>query len=338
MSRVTLRKIQLVGGATLTVSLPKEWVRRLGLGAGDLVEVSLEPDGSLKIFPHERVERKSDCVIDISEGASKGTVIRELMSKYLIGYNTIIIKFPYRSSEYRKDLRKIISDKLIGVEVIDESSDRLTIQVLVNVKELPVNASLQRMAHVASGMLKDGLTGLLTNDRQVLEDVLDRDNVVDKLYLYTLRQINAVIRGYLKIQDIGLGGIGETLEYGIVAKSIERVADHAQRIAFNVIKIIDYGNSIDSDVVDALRDYDNVVNDIFMSSVNSFIRRNRKKAHELLDNTPSLISQIENKVSKVASKVQRDVALYFHLRMIMDSMRRVTDYSMDISEATIDLS
>ncbi|MEM2735030.1 MAG: AbrB/MazE/SpoVT family DNA-binding domain-containing protein, partial [Candidatus Bathyarchaeia archaeon] len=44
------RRIQLVGRSTLTVSLPASWVKRVGLKKGDLVLLSPEKDGSLRIF------------------------------------------------------------------------------------------------------------------------------------------------------------------------------------------------------------------------------------------------------------------------------------------------
>ncbi|RLE98995.1 MAG: hypothetical protein DRJ59_08360, partial [Thermoprotei archaeon] len=47
ISEVLLRKVQLVGGSTLAISLPKNWTRRVGLKPGDYVFIALESDGSL---------------------------------------------------------------------------------------------------------------------------------------------------------------------------------------------------------------------------------------------------------------------------------------------------
>ncbi|HDI74885.1 MAG TPA: AbrB/MazE/SpoVT family DNA-binding domain-containing protein, partial [Thermoprotei archaeon] len=41
-----LRRVQLTGGSTLIVSLPKEWVKSVHLKPGDYVVVMVQPDNS----------------------------------------------------------------------------------------------------------------------------------------------------------------------------------------------------------------------------------------------------------------------------------------------------
>ena len=45
------RKLQLTGGSTYVVSLPKHWVVDSGLKAGDTVFLETEPEGSVMIRP-----------------------------------------------------------------------------------------------------------------------------------------------------------------------------------------------------------------------------------------------------------------------------------------------
>ena len=37
MNRPILRKLQITGGSTFIVSLPKSWIKTLGLNAGDML-------------------------------------------------------------------------------------------------------------------------------------------------------------------------------------------------------------------------------------------------------------------------------------------------------------
>ena len=48
--RMEGRKIQRVGRATLTVSLPRAWVKETGIKQGDLVFCAPQKDGSLNIM------------------------------------------------------------------------------------------------------------------------------------------------------------------------------------------------------------------------------------------------------------------------------------------------
>ena len=47
--RVEGRKLQLTGGSTYVVSLPKHWVVDAGLKAGDTVFLETEPEGSVSM-------------------------------------------------------------------------------------------------------------------------------------------------------------------------------------------------------------------------------------------------------------------------------------------------
>ncbi|MHA1581492.1 MAG: AbrB/MazE/SpoVT family DNA-binding domain-containing protein, partial [Candidatus Baldrarchaeia archaeon] len=53
-----IRRIQLTGGATLTVSLPKNWARDIGLRQGDLVVLTFQPDGSIIITPKKLIREE----------------------------------------------------------------------------------------------------------------------------------------------------------------------------------------------------------------------------------------------------------------------------------------
>jgi len=52
-SKEELRKIQLTGGSTYIVSLPKGWVEGMGLGRGSVVSVSRMDDLTLCIQPRD---------------------------------------------------------------------------------------------------------------------------------------------------------------------------------------------------------------------------------------------------------------------------------------------
>ncbi|HEY4657072.1 MAG TPA: AbrB/MazE/SpoVT family DNA-binding domain-containing protein, partial [Candidatus Bathyarchaeia archaeon] len=49
------RKLQMTGGASYTVSLPKEWVKEQGLKVGDVVAIIRGSDSSLTISAKDRI-------------------------------------------------------------------------------------------------------------------------------------------------------------------------------------------------------------------------------------------------------------------------------------------
>ncbi len=334
-----VRKVQLMGGSTLIISLPKEWTKKAGINPGDFVYLHIESDNSLRVMPKNVVSSKRrETVINVGKEMSKGALVRELMSRYLTGYKVIVLNFHDGDYKQRKYLKSAISKKLIGVEVLEESSDRMVLQVLVNVEELTVNTIIQRMTYVASGMLSDSLKELKKLDKEVIQDIIDRDDIADKLYLYILRQLNAAIKGYLKLEEIGLKSIEETLQYGVVAKSIERVADHAQRIAMNLLELSQLNFLFKENLYKAIYEYGSSINKIFRDSVTAFLTRNRNDAHNIMDTAAESLKGYEKTIVNHMMNFELSAKTYFPLRLIIDSLRRIVDYSVDISEATLDLT
>ena len=50
--REELRKIQVTGGSTYIISLPKSWIKQMGMKRGSLVRINQNDDLSLLLKPH----------------------------------------------------------------------------------------------------------------------------------------------------------------------------------------------------------------------------------------------------------------------------------------------
>ena len=328
--REVVRKVQLIGRSTYVVSLPKSWAKRVGLDRGATVSIVLEPDGSLRIVPPPLQEAKRpESKLQVREGVSEGALVRELMSRYLAGFKVIRVSLPPDAKRYREVIRRVVSSKMIGVELLEEGERSMILQVLVNVEELPVNSVIQRMGQVTSGMIDDSMEGLMARNVGLLEDVLERDDFIDKLYLYLLRQLNAGVRGFVSVEEI--------IEYAVVGKSLERSADHAQKIAANAKSLIEAGVSV-SGLESELESMAKLAKEVFQNSIRCFTGRDRERALALLDEYPPKLMEAEQRFLERILEEPCDARRHMVVRLIADSLRRICDYSMDILEATIDLA
>jgi phosphate uptake regulator len=336
--REVVRKVQLIGRSTYVVSLPKSWAKRVGLDRGATVSIVLEPDGSLRIVPPPLQEAKRpESKLQVREGVSEGALVRELMSRYLAGFKVIRVSLPPDAKRYREVIRRVVSSKMIGVELLEEGERSMILQVLVNVEELPVNSVIQRMGQVTSGMIDDSMEGLMARNVGLLEDVLERDDFIDKLYLYLLRQLNAGVRGFVSVEEIGLRSLEEIIEYAVVGKSLERSADHAQKIAANAKSLIEAGVSV-SGLESELESMAKLAKEVFQNSIRCFTGRDRERALALLDEYPPKLMETEQRFLERILEEPCDARRHMVVRLIADSLRRICDYSMDILEATIDLA
>jgi len=94
MNQVELRKLQMTGGASYTVSLPKDWVKEQGLKVGDVVAVMPRSDSSLTLVPHDKIpagqNRGSEIVVSPLKEQDKEQILRTVLAQYLAGYDVIL--------------------------------------------------------------------------------------------------------------------------------------------------------------------------------------------------------------------------------------------------------
>ena len=117
------RKVQVTGGNSFVVSLPKTWVNDVGLRASDPVAVMVQPDSSLLIVPRRdiRVSPKSEAILQSGQSQDKDFLLRHFISYYLAGYDTIRIALGKSDAALRGFIREGIRRKLVGVEINEES-------------------------------------------------------------------------------------------------------------------------------------------------------------------------------------------------------------------------
>ena len=114
-----VRKLQVTGGSTYTLSLPKEWVKVNGLGARDAIQVDWRPSGALRISALEST-REIRRITLTTKRVPVDAILDHLMGAYLAGTDRISIH--HESGENRK-IKKIIRDFqrfTRGFEIEDE--------------------------------------------------------------------------------------------------------------------------------------------------------------------------------------------------------------------------
>ncbi len=331
--RRNLRRVQLIGGSTFVVSLPKEWARNVGLKAGSYVAIQIQPDGSLRIIPVRKLEREHlEAKMYVDSNMTASMVVREFLSRYLAGYDIIRISFRDGGSVHKEVIKRLIQSKLIGMEVIEESAQELLVQCLADHSELPVRTALRRMANITLLMLDDLLRALKTQEVAILEELPERDDNVDKFYIFILRQLKMSTLGLLSPSDIGARDLRECLGLRLVIKSIERIADHIANSARCLINV----SGIPEGSRSKLCELGQKARNLYVNSIEALFKEDAGLAHKIADSIKE-VYQLENQViASIITEVKKvEDAIY--LRLVAESLRRIADYSTDISEITINL-
>ncbi len=333
--RPDFRKVQVTGGNSFVVSLPKTWVTDVGLRAKDPVAVLVQPDSSLLIVPRRdlRAAPKSEAIIEANQGLDKDFLLRHFISYYLAGYDTIRITLGRSDAGLRGFIREGIRRKLVGVEIIEESSGGILTQCLSGYVDLPLKKALERMVIIAGGMLSDSVAVLQSGSKGLAEEVIERDDEVDRFYHFLLRQLNIAVRDRSVIQEIGLGSTRDCLGYRLVVKSAERVADHATGIAAQAESL----QTLSEGSVKKILEMTAMAKKVFDSSITALLRLDGKMAEEAIARTKEVV-QMEGKLSTETLSPRMTGTQVASLKLMLESIRRTAEYGSDIAEVAIDLT
>lgn len=332
-----LRKLQLTGGSTYIISLPKKWIVQNQIKKNSTLRVRTEDDGSLSIVPsdHVKQEKPQEAYITVSPKDQPDQIIRKTVSAYLVGYNIMRIKAKdgqQLSSKQRTALKIFARDMLVGTEIVTDTPAELTLQVLLNYPELSVQSALRRMSIIAASMHRDAMMALQNLDYSLAKDVVRGDNEVDRFNLYIVRQLKMAIQNPRIIQEIGLSNARDCLGYRLVTKSVERTADHAVNIAENVLLLKE---RLDEKTLDNITKMSSLAISMFEDSMESLYRRDFDLAESSIEKIRNVLT-MEKEAVLASQSISIDEAA--NLRLIIESVRRTAEYAADIGEIVLNLT
>lgn len=234
---VELRKLQITGGSTYVVSLPKKWVDRSALGRSDTVAIHEEPDGSLLLIPHSEARPATRTVtVQLPDRAAPEEVVRRIVGAYLAGADEIHVKCQARLEGAARQAVRDVSRALVGVEIVEESGHAMVLQDLVGVAEMDLRKTLGRMQRIARLMFDDAVRAFEARDAKLASDVRARDDEVDRLLWLVSKQMHALLEQPRVAAKLNVRP-AEALNLFLAARSLERLADHAVKMCANVAEL-----------------------------------------------------------------------------------------------------
>ena len=325
-----MRKLQVTGGSTVIVSLPKEWIKANNLGKGDFVNLEELASGDLRLSSIQSRASKKVATIDCCEHM-KG--LRDLMiGAYLSGADVIKIscknKIPRGT---RSDVREFLRDTR-GMEIEVDDDKEIRIISILNPSELRLQVSINRMYILISSLVNDAMDVLLGEPIDLLSDIDDRERQIDARRLLLERQVAASLQLPSVERKLGVDRFS-AMEHANIARILERMGDHATRLANlvkennQVIKIKPIEMPLSAIPVWA-KQMKNVVHNMYTKDVN--VIHNAKL--ELV----KLKYEIEGKEDEIWTGKGSAERLLCEFR-ISESIRRLSAYSVNFAEILLNM-
>ncbi len=183
-----IRKLQLIGGSSYMVSLPKSWIDANSLKKGD--ELVLHVDAKyIRIHPKNTRH--------VLRGKIKlrrcdySFLKRFIHSIYVQGLDEVILEGDFNNCSITR-----ISDiarNLMGLEIIDAREDRV---VLKCIAEANLAEIMNRFSQIVSNMFNLLKRGLKKKDSREFKDIVKLERDADRLYMLAVRKTNKMLKEF----------------------------------------------------------------------------------------------------------------------------------------------
>jgi len=317
-----LRRVQRTSGGTFFVCLPKEWATRIGLNRSSVVSLSETAAGRLVIDAKYSAERVPQVVV------IRPTLLldREIVGKYLLGYDIIRVEAKDRMSTEDRERIKQASSRLIGLEIVEEDYSKIVLQCLLEPSAYPPEKILQREHSIASSMHRDAVTAFLDGDINLAKNVIARDTEVDRQYFLLVRILRTVIQNPGLSEKLGILPI-DCLDYRLTASLVEAIGDQSVQVAELASKL--EGAKIAKELMQLLLKLHKVGFDAHENALKALFTRDIALA-ESVRNEQKNVSRLYGEVESVVQAEYGDIAP--QVLAAASSIRRIYEHSLDIAD------
>lgn len=333
--KMEVRKVMLLGRSSFVVSLPKEWIKFHKLKRGDVVSIDVRRDGSLIIYP-KLVEESEDShvKIDVNHEDPIDLITRKIIACYLNGCGSIEIK---SSSIFTPTQRKAIRNVAgrLYLRIMEASSNHVYLQSLLDESKVSVNMTIRRMHLIAYSMCKDAIKALKNMDLKLAKTVYSMDDDVDLFTFLILRILRSAIINPSLTDLLDISPI-DCMDYQVLVRRIEHVADSASSIAKTIILLSDVKEKIPEETMNLLVKMGDLAIKAYENAVESFFAKDIEKAN-LIINLEKEIGEFSMKILESISEIE-NAYVVCAVCSIRDHINRIGSYAADIAEATMNNS
>ncbi|QFU84831.1 phosphate signaling complex PhoU family protein [Natronorubrum aibiense] len=322
------RKVQLSGGTTYTVSLPKQWAEEHGVEAGSILHVDPNEDGTLLVSSTHKADDELVATVPV-ESRSLDELVRTVEALYLVGYDRICLRDPTGNmAGVAHEFTRRTS--LSGLEVLEATETKIVFHNLIEARNVSIRKNTIRLNLIVLSMYRDAIDAVVDGDESLARSVIDRDDEADKMFAMISRHFRRSLSNLQEVQQLGFTR-DELFEYYYVARQLERVGDHAEKIARLVTR---HAPDLSPELVDTIGGMADRSRAVFERSTETVLSNAPlETAYQALDDRTKLVADLE--------AIDRD--LYEHdsagnaylAGLLLDSIKRTAEYGANIAEMGI---
>ncbi len=329
------RKIQKVGYSTLSVSIPMNWAKKMGVTKGDVVFISEENDGALRITPEPtKAEDSSIFVVNVDHCDNTKVLARVIVGNYVLGRNLIRVESSRRLMREQIESIREVTQRLLGIGIIEESDRHLLLQCSIDPKNFPLDTVVKRLYVITSIMFKESIDALIDRDMELAKDAIAREHEADTIFWLLARLLASAQQSRLVSEAIGIVDPMEIVEHNLIAWYLEMIADRLNNVAKNIIDLEPFRDESDEELIERLSQICQICFNMFDQAMKSLFENDLKLASDAVD-LYEAVDQEEDSLLKEFQK-NHDPQVSAHVNEIAWELRIVSEYSTAIATISID--
>ena len=248
-----LRRLQKVGESTLTVSIPREYAKRMNLSRKDAVIVREEVDGTLRLIPATASKEESRAVIRAEYAGGEEMLTELVVGCYALGYDTIEVVG--RESLGDKVAGRVVGTvrRLRGMEVVESDERRVVAQSFIDPTKFPVDSLIKRLQLLVSQSLGYVMDALDLKHTGRLNEVARVQEEVDELYWLILRQLLVALNRRELASEIGIESPLHASGDRVSAKTLDEIGGIIRDLAEELARLRAQGTKMDPRMATSIR-------------------------------------------------------------------------------------
>ncbi len=287
------RKIVRQGNGALTISLPASWTKRLGLKAGQ--ELNVEEKETTLVITAEKREKET-IIVDITK-LNEVLVWTYLLSAYRNGYDIIKVK---HKGEQTKLIQQVV-DAMLGMAITEQNNEETTIvDLMENPADREFASIFRRIFYMLEEMGDCCLEAIKKKQRDNLASIVYQDYNINKFSNFCIRMIKK------KFMD-------GTIEY--IVSELENIGDEYARLGLNLAKFASI--RISKEMINLLRE----VNELFVNFHKLYYSFTDDAIVEIVEHK----EKINKKLAGVEIKSKQELVLSYHLSKIVHLVISMTE-------------
>ena len=327
--------MQKVGYSTLSVSLPMNWTKKMEVKKGDIVFLSEETDGALRLTVDPgKTDDNTVYMVNVDNCDNAEVLARVIVGNYVLGRNMIKVYSSRRLMREQIESIRRVTQRLLGIGIIEESERHLILQCSIDPNKFPLETVVRRLYVITSIMFKEIMDSLIDGDMELAKDAITREYEADTIYWLLARLLASAQQSRLVSEGIGIKEPMDIVQHSIIAWYLEMIGDRVKDIASSIINLQQIRHESDDELIERLVQIGMMAFTMFDKAVKSIFEKDLNVASDAVD----LYENVENEEGNLLKRFQNgsspDVAAA--VSQIAWDMKIIAEHSSAIAEIAID--